>query len=112
MLTELEDGLREIAEREVREVWEGVGREEVRAEEAREEEAEVRGRARRKVEELYRIFAVADPANMQRRVRIGFVLFCFVSLARRRRRWPGICVSGYEQFFRGVGRGDRVRIGC
>ncbi|KAA6414566.1 MAG: hypothetical protein FRX48_01315 [Lasallia pustulata] len=67
MLTELEDGLREIAEREVREVWEGVGREEVRAEEAREEEAEVRGRARRKVEELYRIFAVADPANMQRR---------------------------------------------
>ena len=74
MLRELEDGLKEIAEGEVRRVRERARVGEVAEGEARvEEEEEVRARQRRKVEELYSVFAVADPTNMQRRVR-GVVL--------------------------------------
>lgn len=69
MLRELEDGLNDIAEGEVSGLWERVERGVLGEEEAREEEEEVRATARRKVEELYSIFAVADPSNMQRRVR-------------------------------------------
>ena len=74
MLRELEDGLREIAEGEVEAVRGRARAGEVGEGEAREEEEEVRARARRKVEELYSVFAVADPANMTRRVRVVAVL--------------------------------------
>ena len=70
MLRELEDGLVEIGESEVQSIRERVQQEEVSEEEGAEEEAEVRVTTRKKVEELYSIFAIADPMNMQRRVRI------------------------------------------
>lgn len=69
MLRELEDGLNDIAEGEVRALWERVEKGVLGEEEAREEEEEAKATVKRKVEELYSIFAVADPSNMQRRVR-------------------------------------------
>lgn len=69
LLRELEDGLEQRALQERNSINARMQAGELSESDAKEEEKELETSTRQKAEELRSIFAIADPANMQRRVR-------------------------------------------
>ena len=70
LLQELEDSLQSKRKEELRTVENRMEKYGLNKAEMEEEKAEVESSTRRKVEELRSIFAIADPENLQRRVRL------------------------------------------
>ena len=73
LAVELEEELMRQGKKEVEEVKAMVERGELGEFEGKEEVEELEARWRRKVEELQSVFAIADPANLKRRVSRTFL---------------------------------------
>lgn len=69
LLRELEDNLRRASKFELQAVKSRLQRGEISDSEAAEETVEIQSSTQRKIGELESVFAIADPENMQRRVR-------------------------------------------
>jgi len=67
-LAELEDKIEQEKKKELGEIEERAGRGEMGKIEAQEERAAVEDTAKRKIEDLWNVFALADPKNMTPRV--------------------------------------------
>lgn len=71
MLRELEQALKKNADAEFQSLEQRLQNGEVSESEGAEERQEVESETNRKIEELWLLFEVADPANMKRRVSIA-----------------------------------------
>lgn len=74
MLRELEQALKRNADEEFQSLEQRMQDGEVSESEGAEERQEVESEMNRKIEELWLLFEVADPANMKRRVSIALCL--------------------------------------
>ena len=77
LLRELEEGIWERWRREDEEVGSRYGKD-TDSTEAQEEKADLESSTRRKVEELYSIFAIADPTNLTVRVTTPYPFLSFL----------------------------------
>lgn len=68
LLRELEDGLRNVADYELRMLESRTLNHEFGESEGAEERVEIETSSKQKIEELRSVFAIADPENMQKRV--------------------------------------------
>lgn len=70
LLRELEDGLNRQANYQLDQIEQNMEELHLNENDGLEEKADVETELRRKIEELRTVFALADPANMTRRVRV------------------------------------------
>ena len=74
LLQELEDGIQQRAQEDISRLEDRLERRKLDEAEFAEEKTEIKSSTRHKVDELRNVFAIADPANLRRRVRRSSLL--------------------------------------
>ena len=98
LLQELEDSIQSRRREDVRAVRDRIERYNLDEAEAEEEKVEIESSTRRKIEELRSVFAIADPENLQRRVRLR-LLDCLLTGEQTAHHGTGSSRLSYRQHF-------------